>query len=107
MIHREDEILISQELQTAAFRYVWEEYWEEDDAGYCVSDYILSKHTRLSVYAPDGSLARRFDFDGREYDKSMELTEEGVMVIWHPSFDETRRVCITEPELVPTEMPVC
>lgn len=98
-MHREDEIIIAQEVENTSYRFAWEEYWEEDDAGYCVSDYILARHTRLCVYGKDGALIRQFDFDAKEYDKDMTLEGEDVIVTWQPSFDETRCVRIQGADL--------
>lgn len=103
-MHREDEIIASQELKVGDRRFVWEEFWEEDDSGYCVSDYILAKHTRLSVYEEDGTLVKQFDFDGKEYEKGMVPEGNDVIVTWHPSFDEKRSVRISGTDLGETEL---
>ena len=103
-MHREDEIIVSQVLEMPTFRFVWEEFWEEDDAGYCVSDYILAKHTRLSVYREDGSLAQCFDFDGKEYDKDLAREGDDVIATWHSSYDEIRRVKISGTDLSVAEL---
>ena len=86
-MHTADEIIVAQRIETPLYDFRLEEYWEEDDAGYCVSDYILAKHTRLSVYDRSGSLVRCFDTDSREYDKSLTLDGDVLSVKWCPDYD--------------------
>ena len=102
-MHTKDEVIIFQEIRTDDVIFRLEEYWEEDDAGYCVSDFILAKHTRVSAYSPEGKLLRQFDLDSREYDKSMRL-EGGVLAVrWHPEYNEERedRIDVKHLELCP------
>ena len=89
-MHTKDEVLIYKEITTDAAVFRLEEFWEEDDSGYCVSDYILAKHTRLAVYSPEGKLRRQVDLDSREYDKDMWLEGETLVVRWHPEYNEER-----------------
>ena len=86
-MHTADEVIVAQSIETAFYDFRLEEYWEEDDAGYCVSDFILAKHTRLSVYDRSGVLVRCFDTDSREYDKSLSLEGDILSVRWCPDYD--------------------
>ena len=98
-MHRKDEILIFKSIETPAFSFRFEEFWEEDDAGYCVSDYILAKHTRLSVYDKNGCLIRIFDLDSREYDKDMWIEGSTLCVKWHPEYDREQVTRINTSDL--------
>ncbi|MCD8077514.1 MAG: hypothetical protein LUE63_03910 [Lachnospiraceae bacterium] len=90
MKHTQDEVIIAQEIKTSSHLFRLEEYWEEDDAGFCCVDYILEKHTRLTVRDADGGrLLKTFDFDSREYDKNMSLSGNVLTVTWCPTCDET------------------
>lgn len=102
-MHTKEEVLVYQEITAGSRIFRLEEYWEEDDAGYCVSDYILAKHTRLSVYSPEGALLRQYGLDSREYDKDMRLDGDVVAVRWHPDYNEEREDRID----VHTLEPVC
>ena len=94
MKHTQDEILIAQEIVTPTAIFRMEEYWEEDDSGFCCVDYVLAKHTRLHVLTPDGTRTLKlFDFDGLEYEKSMTLQGDELTVTYHPEVDrEVTRV---------------
>ena len=86
-MHTADEIIVAQRVETPLYDFRLEEYWEEDDAGYCVSDFVLAKHTRLSVYDKSGARIKVYDLDSREYDKDMWMEDGAVFVRWHPEFD--------------------
>ena len=79
-MHRQDEIIIAKEITAGNHCFRLEEFWEEDGDGYCVSDYILAKHTRLRAYAADGRMEREYDLDSLEYDKDMWL-EGGILCV--------------------------
>ena len=89
-MHSRDEVRVYKEVQAGAYSFCLEEYWEEDDSGYCVSDFVLSGHTRLKVLDGAGSQVRLFDFDGLEYDKDLWLEDGAVCMRWQPAFDEVR-----------------
>ncbi len=91
MKHSKEEVLVYKETTVAGHLFRLEEFWEEDDAGFCCVDYVLEKHTRLAVYGSDGSLLRTFDFDSREYDKDMTLDGDVLTVTYCPFPDE----CVT------------
>ena len=87
-MHKKDEILVFKSIEAGDFSYRLEEYWEEDDAGYCVSDFVLAKHTRLSVYDKSGVRIKVYDLDSREYDKDMWMDNGTIFVRWHPEYDK-------------------
>ena len=87
-MHKKDEIIVFKKIETEDLSFCLEEYWEEDDAGYCVSDFVLAKHTRVSVYDKSGVRIRVYDLDSREYDKDMWMEDGTIFVRWHPSFDK-------------------
>lgn len=88
MIHRQDEIRVYQEIQVDDVIFRLEEFWEEDDAGFCCVDYVLAKHTRLkAVSAVTGKTLQIYDLDSKEYDKHMELMGEVLEVTYHPECD--------------------
>ena len=101
-MHTRDEILVFKEIPTDSVVFRLEEYWEEDDSGYCVSDFILAKHTRVSAYDPEGRMIRQFDLDSREYDKDMWREGDTLVVRWHPEYNEERedRIDISRLELL-------
>ncbi|MBQ6360649.1 MAG: hypothetical protein IJJ25_05880 [Lachnospiraceae bacterium] len=86
-MHKKDEIIVYKKIESGEYTYCLEEYWEEDDAGYCVSDFVLAKHTRLSVYDKSGARIKVYDLDSREYDKDMWQDGGTLYVRWHPAFD--------------------
>jgi len=86
-MHRKDEIIVYKRIETADRSFCLEEYWEEDDAGYCVSDFVLAKHTRVSVYDKSGARIMVYDLDSREYDKDMWMEGSTIFVRWHPEFN--------------------
>ncbi len=86
-MHKKDEVIIFKQIENADKIFRLEEFWEEDDAGYCVSDFVLAKHTRLSVYDKSGARIKVYDLDSREYDKDMWMEDGAVFVRWHPEFD--------------------
>ncbi|MCD8009781.1 MAG: hypothetical protein LUF34_03090 [Lachnospiraceae bacterium] len=104
MKHTQDEVIIYKEIKTSSRLFRLEEYWEEDDAGFCCVDYILEKHTRLTVReAASSSLLKTFDFDSREYDKDMTLSGDILTVTWCPTCDETvmARINVRTLEVLP------
>ena len=75
--------------------YAWEEYWEEDDAGFCCVDYVLEKHTRLvALDAATGTRLQEYPFDSRDYEKSLTLQGPRLLVSFHPSWDRQTRVTL-------------
>lgn len=98
-MHSRDEIIIFREIETPAHLFRLEEFWEEDDSGYCVSDFILARHTRLAVFRPSGERIREFDFDGKEYDKDMRLEGNTLVITWQPEYNERRTVRINTENL--------
>ena len=100
-MHTEDEVILYQKIETPLYSFCLEEFWEEDDAGYCVSDYILAKHTRLSVYDRSGRLVKCFPADGLEFDKEMSLEGDVLSLRWQPSFDRRRTLQLNVNTLEP------
>lgn len=89
MKHTQDEILIYKEIAASGLIFRLEEYWEEDDAGFCCVDYVLEKHTRLRVLEEtSGKTLRLFDYDSKEYDKDMTLDGDILTVTYHPECNE-------------------
>ena len=86
------------EVKTGSRRYAWEEYWEEDDAGFCSVDPVLEKHTRLvALDAGSGARLQEYPFDSRDYEKSLTLQGSRLLVSFHPSWDRKTRV-VLDPE---------
>lgn len=93
MIHRQDEVIVYQEIQVDDVIFRLEEYWEEDDSGFCCVDYVLAKHTRLkAVSAKSGKTLQIYDLDSKEYDKHMELKGDVLEVTYQPECDR-EEVC--------------
>ena len=105
MMHTEDEIIVAGEITAGGVTFRLEEYWEEDDSGYCVSDYILARHTRLRAFSLDGALLREFALDSREYDKDMWTEDGAIAVRWQPEYNEVRvtRIRIADLEVISEE----
>ena len=82
------------EIQAGSFRYAWEEYWEEDDAGFCCVDYVLEKHTRLVMLDSAGARLREYDLDSQDYEKSLTQEDGRVFACYHPSWDRKVRVTL-------------
>ncbi len=83
------------EIQAGAFLCAWEEYWEEDDAGFCCVDYVLEKHTRLIIRdAATGVRIREYPFDSREYEKALSWDGSRLTAVFHPSWDRETTVTL-------------
>ncbi|WP_434310002.1 hypothetical protein [Hominifimenecus sp. rT4P-3] len=83
------------EISAGPCLFAWEEYWEEDDAGFCCVDYVLEKHTRL--VALDANTRQQlfaYPFDGKEYPKNLEYKNQRVVAAFHQSWDRKTLVTI-------------
>ena len=80
-----------------SYRFAWEEYWEEDDAGFCCVDYVLEKHTRLVALDAAGNRVREYPLDGKEYDKSLEYKDQRLLATFHRRWDR-KTLAIIDPD---------
>ena len=95
MMHRPDEVIVYKEIIAEDKIFRMEEYWEEDDSGYCSVEPLMAKHTRVTVVSQgDEKTIKVFDLDGKEYDKSMELENGVIAVTYFPEFDREKVVRI-------------
>lgn len=74
---------IVQTLDMSRYTFAWEDYWVEDDAGFCSVEFVWEKHTRLKVFdRENGELIRTFDFDSRQDKKSLGIDGNYVLVTY-------------------------
>ncbi len=86
------------EVAAGPCRYAWEEYWEEDDAGFCCVDYVLEKHTRLvALDAATGARLREYPYDSREYEKALTYDGKHLKAMFHPSWNR-KTLAVLNPE---------
>ena len=63
---------IVQTLDMSHYTFAWEDYWVEDDAGFCSVEFVWEKHTRLKVFEHEnGEPVRVYDFDSRQDEKDL------------------------------------
>jgi len=79
-----------QETPAGQYLFVWEEYWEEDDAGFCCVDYVLEKHTRLLILDRNRRVVRLLPLDSGNYDKSLQAEDGCVTVVYHPAYNQEK-----------------
>ena len=85
---------VTEKLEAGGRIFVWEEYWEEDDAGFCCPDFVWELHTRLKVFDSEERLLRTFDFDSGQREKRLEEKDGMVRAIFCPSFALRKTVLI-------------
>ena len=109
---------IWREVKAGGRIFAFEEYWEEDDAGFCCPDFVWEMHTRLKVFEEAGlsdggqgdnaaaaqggektarRLERVFDFDSGQREKELTVESGKVRVVYCPNFAVRKTVCI-DPE---------
>lgn len=78
---------IVQEIAMGGYIFAWEEYWEEDDAGFCCPDFVWEMHTRLKVFDRETrALVRTLDWDSGQRDKDLREEEGLLWVQYCPTF---------------------
>ena len=74
---------IVQTLELGRYTFAWEDYWVEDDAGFCSVEFVWEKHTRLKIFDKEnGELARVYDFDSRQDEKTLSIDGNSVLVTY-------------------------
>lgn len=78
---------ITSSVDCGAYTFAWEEYWEEDDSGYCSVDFLWDKRTRLKIFAKEsGELIRTLPYDSGQRETALSAGEGQVTVTYWPSY---------------------
>lgn len=78
---------ITSSINCGEYTFAWEEYWEEDDSGYCSVDFLWDKRTRLKILKKEtGELVRTFPYDSGQRETALSAEGETVFVTYWPSF---------------------
>ena len=66
--------------------FAWEEYWTEDNDGFCSVDFLWEKHTRLKVLDSQENLLQEYDFDSGQREKDLKVEKGCVHIDFRPSY---------------------
>lgn len=91
-----------QETPCGGYIFAWEEYWTEDNDGFCSTDFLWEKHSRLKVLDSDRKEVTVFDFDSEQREKELSAEGDSIHVLYWPSYQTRRRLTIHMPDFAIT-----
>ena len=79
-----------QETPCGDYLFAWEEYWTEDNDGFCSTDFLWEKHSRLKV------------LDAEKKEVAVSAENRLVHVLYWPSYQTRRTLTIHADDLTIT-----
>lgn len=92
-----------QETPCGDYLFAWEEYWTEDNDGFCSTDFLWEKHSRLKVLDAERKEVAVFDFDSGQREKELSAEDGLVHVLYWPSYQTRRTLTIHADDLTITD----
>ena len=91
-----------QETPCGDYLFAWEEYWTEDNDGFCSTDFLWEKHSRLKVLDAEKKEVAVFDFDSGQREKELSAENRLVHALYWPSYQTRRTLTIHADDLTIT-----